>query len=113
MSKSAVNVKAAIPFRPIRDRLLIRQDKPDEKFGKKSLLIKPETSQERPPTGVVLAAGDGRPQPDGSLVPLVVKPGDRIHFRRHGGIPVDVEVSDGVFEEFVLVREDDVLGVVE
>jgi len=101
-----------INFQPLRDRILIRQDKPDERFGKKSLLFKAETMQERPPTGIVEAVGDGRVAAHGEIVPLVIRPGDRVHFKRHAQLPVDVEVAEGVYEQFVLVREDDILGVV-
>lgn len=101
-----------INFQPLRDRVLIRQDAPDERFGKKSLLFKPETTQERPPTGIVLAVGEGRLAPHGEVVPLAVRVGDRVHFKRHAQLPVDVETSAGVFEQFVLIREDDILGVV-
>lgn len=99
-------------FQPLRDRILIRQDASDERFGKKSLIIKAETMQERPPTGIVLAIGDGRVAAHGEIVPLVVRIGDRVHFKRHAQLPVDVETEEGVFEQFVLVREDDILGVV-
>lgn len=99
-------------FQPLRDRVLVKQDAPDERFGKKSLLFKPETTQERPPTGIVLAVGEGRIAAHGEVVPLAVKVGDLVYFKRHAMLPIDLEVASGVFEQFVTVREDDIIGIV-
>lgn len=106
------DVTPAPNFQPLRDRVLIKQDRPDERFGKKSLLFKPETTQERPPTGIVLVVGKGRIAAHGEIVPLEVRPGDRVYFKRHAQLPIDLEVEGGLFEQFVTVREDDIVGIV-
>jgi chaperonin GroES len=97
-------------FQPLRDRVLVKQDEANERHGEKSLLYKPETTQEKPPRGTVVAIGDGRVAGHGEIVPLAVRVGDYVHFKRHAMLPMNIPVS-GILEEFVIVREDDILGI--
>lgn len=97
-------------FQPLRDRVLVKQDEANERYGAKSPIIKPETTQEKPPRGFVVAVGDGRVAGHGEIVPLAVRVGDYVHFKRHAMLPMSISVGD-TLEEFVIVREDDILGV--
>jgi chaperonin GroES len=91
-------------LRPLHDRVLIKRlEEVDEKHG--SILI-PDTAKEKPQEGRVIAVGNGRRTRDGKNVPLVVKPGDRILFGKYSGSEVKL---DG--EEYLIMKEEDVLGV--
>jgi chaperonin GroES len=92
-------------IRPLQDRLLVRRVEGEEKTA--GGIIIPDTAKERPQEGLIMATGKGKVRDDGSLTPLDVKPGDRILFGKYGGMDVTL---DG--EEYVILREDDVLAVV-
>ncbi len=92
--------------RPLHDRLLVRRVKEDEKT--KGGIIIPDTAKEKPIEGEVVAVGNGKVLDDGSLRPLDVKMGDRVLFAKYGGTEVKIEG-----EEHLILRESDVLGVVE
>ena len=92
--------------RPLQDRLLIRRV--EEKETTKGGIIIPDAAKERPLEGLVVAVGAGKRLEDGTLVPLDVKAGDRILFGKYAGTEIKV---DGV--EHLILREDEVLGVVE
>ncbi len=93
-------------IRPLFDRVLVRRV--EEPQRTKSGLYLPDTAKEKPVQGEVLAVGQGRIQDDGKTVPLSVKEGDRIVFGKYAGTEVKV---DG--EELLILREDDILGVLE
>lgn len=97
-------------FQPLRDRVLVKQDEANERHGEKSLLYKPETTQAKPPRGFVVAVGEGRVAAHGEIVPPAVRVGDYVHFKQHAMLPMNIPVGD-TLEEFVIVREDDILGV--
>lgn len=107
-------------FQPLRDRILILQE-PAAAFYDSGLLVKTDSTQEPPSIGVVLAIGDGRVAAHGEIVPLAVCIGDRVHFKRHSSLPVAVRLPDGKYENvvmidkqkrnFLIVREDDILGL--
>jgi len=92
--------------RPLQDRLLIRRIEEEAK-SKGGILI-PDTAKEKPQEGRVVAAGPGRRDEEGQVRPLDVRPGDRILFGKYAGTEIQV---DG--EEHLIVREDDVLAVLE
>ncbi len=93
-------------FRPLQDRVLIRRLTQDEKTA--GGIIIPDTAQEKPMEGEVIAAGPGTRGEDGILHPLDVKLGDRVLFGKWSGTEVKV---DG--EELVIMKESDILGVIE
>jgi chaperonin GroES len=92
--------------RPLHDRLLVRRI--EEKETAPGGIIIPDTAREKPTEGRVLAAGNGRVLDSGTKVALDVKVGDRILFGKYSGTEIKV---DG--EEVVIVREDEVLAIVE
>ncbi len=93
-------------FRPLHDRILVRRIESDTKT--KGGIIIPDTAQEKPQEGEVIAVGSGVRDEHGKLTPLDVKAGDRILFAKWGGTEVKI---DG--EELLILKESDVLGVVE
>ncbi|MDR3569512.1 MAG: co-chaperone GroES [Syntrophobacteraceae bacterium] len=93
-------------YRPLHDRILIqRLEEQDRTAGG---LIIPDTAKEKPQQGKVIAVGTGIVLKDGKTVPLQVKPGDRVLFSKYGG--TEVKFGD---EEYLVMREDDILGVIE
>jgi chaperonin GroES len=93
-------------IRPLYDRLLVKRVESPTKS--KGGLFLPESASEKPSEGEILAVGQGRLGDDGEVHPLAVKVGDRILFSRYAGNEIKV---DGV--ERLVLREDEVLGVVE
>ncbi len=93
-------------FRPLHDRVLVRRVEEESKT--KGGIIIPDTAKEKPMQGEVLAVGPGARDEKGELVPLDVKPGDRILFGKWSGTEVRM---DG--EELLIMKESDVMGVVE
>ena len=93
-------------IRPLQDRLLIQRVDEEEKT--KGGIIIPDTAKEKPQEGKVIAAGKGKVSEEGKLRPLDVKKGDRILFSKYAGTEVNIEN-----EEHLIIREDDVLGVIE
>ena len=92
-------------FRPLQDRVLIRQLDENEKTA--GGIIIPDTVKEKPTEGEVLAVGPGARDEHGALVPLDVKAGDRVLFGKWSGTEVTV---DG--EELVVMKESDIFGIV-
>ena len=93
-------------FQPLHDRVLLRRVGEEEKSA--GGIIIPDTAQEKPSEGVVVAVGSGVRADDGSVRKLDVKAGDRVLFGKFGGTDVKV---DG--EDLLILRETDILGVVE
>ena len=93
-------------FKPLHDRVLLRRVGEEEKSA--GGIIIPDTAQEKPSEGVVVAVGSGVRADDGSVRALDVKAGDRVLFGKFGGTDVKV---DG--EDLLILRETDILGVVE
>ena len=98
--------KALMGIRPLQDRVLVKRVKEDEKT--KGGIIIPDTAKEKPIEGKVVAVGNGKVLENGDTRPLEVKKGDRILFGKYSGTEVKL---DG--EEHLILREDDILGVVE
>ena len=93
-------------IRPLQDRILVKRVAEEEKT--KGGIIIPDTAKEKPQEGKVIAVGRGKLNEDGKLQPLDVKKGDRILFSKYSGTEVQIEG-----EEHLIIREDDVLGVLE
>jgi len=93
-------------FRPLHDRILIKRI--EEKETVKGGIIIPDTAKEKPQEGEVIAVGNGKMSEDGKVVPLDVKAGDRILFGKYSGS--EIKMDD---EEYLILKEEEVLGVVE
>ena len=93
-------------FRPLHDRVLVRRVEADEKTA--GGIIIPDTAQEKPMEGKVVSVGSGIRSEDGKVHPLDIKKGDRILFGKWSGTEVKV---DG--EELLIMKESDILGVIE
>jgi chaperonin GroES len=94
-------------IRPLQDRVLVKR-LGDELEKTKGGIIIPDTAKEKPQQGKVIAAGKGKVNDDGRVTPLDVKVGDTILFGKYSGSEIKI---DG--EEHLIMREDDILGVVE
>ena len=93
-------------FRPLHDRVVVRRVKEEEKT--KGGIIIPDTAQEKPQEGEVIAVGPGARDEDGEYIKLDVKVGDRILFGKWSGTEVKI---DG--EELLIMKESDIMGVIE
>ncbi len=91
---------------PLQDRILVSRI--DEEETTKGGIIIPDTAKEKPQEGKVVAVGKGKVRDDGTLQKLDVKKGDRILFTKYAGSEVEL---DG--EEHLILREDDVLGILQ
>jgi chaperonin GroES len=99
-------VKNLMKFRPLHDRVVIRRLTPEEKTV--GGIIIPDTAQEKPMEGEVVAAGPGARNEQGQIVALELKSGDRILFGKWSGTEVKI---DG--EELLIMKESDVMGIIE
>ena len=93
-------------IRPLYDRIVVKRI--EEKETVLGGIIIPDTAKEKPQEGEVMAVGKGKRLEDGKLVPLDVKVGDRILFGKYSGNDIKI---DG--EEYMIMREDEVLGVLD
>jgi chaperonin GroES len=93
-------------LRPLYDRIVVRRIEQQEQ--KQGGIIIPDTAKEKPQEGEVVAVGKGKRLEDGKVVALDVKVGDRVLFAKYSGNEVKI---DG--QEYLIMREDDVLGVIE
>lgn len=93
-------------IRPLQDRVIVKRVEEEEKT--KGGIIIPETAKEKPLEGKVIAVGNGRVLEDGKVRPLDVKEGDRVLFSKYAGTEIKLQG-----EEFLMLREDDILGVLE
>lgn len=96
---------AKINFRPLHDRVLVRRVESEEKTA--GGIIIPDTAQEKPSEGEILAAGPGARDETGKLVPLDVKTGDRILFGKWSGTEVKINGED-----LLIMKESDVMGII-
>jgi chaperonin GroES len=92
--------------RPLHDRLLVKRIEEEETT--KGGLIIPDTAKEKPMEGRIIAAGQGTVDEDGNLRPLDVHKGDRVLFSKYSGTEIQLEG-----DEHLIIREDDVLAVLE
>lgn len=94
-------------IRPLQDRIIV--ERVEEETTTAGGIIIPDTvSKEKPQEGKVVAAGKGKVTPEGKVLPLDVKEGDRVLFGKYAGSEIKVEGK-----EYLIMREDDILGVVE
>jgi chaperonin GroES len=93
-------------FRPLGDRVLVKRIKEEERT--KGGIVIPDTAKEKPQEGKVIAVGKGKHGDDGKLIPLEVRSGDKILFGKYSGSEVKL---DG--EEHMIMREEDILGILE
>ena len=93
-------------IRPLHDRILVKRE--EEKERKKGGIIIPDTAKEKPQEGKVIAVGQGKVNDDGKKVPLDVKTGDKILFGKYSGSEVTLDN-----EEYLILREEDVLCILE
>jgi chaperonin GroES len=93
-------------IRPLQDRILVKRVESEEKT--KGGIIIPDSAKEKPQEGKVVAVGKGKLDDDGKHMPLDVKKGDKILFSKYAGTEVTIEG-----DEHLIIREDDVLGVIE
>jgi chaperonin GroES len=93
-------------IRPLQDRILIKRVEEEQKTA--GGIIIPDSAKEKPQEGRVVAVGNGKAGDDGKVRPLDVKKGDRVLFSKYAGSEVKL---DG--EEHMIIREEDVLGVLE
>jgi len=96
----------ATNIRPLHDRVIVRRIEEGEQV--RGGIIIPDTAKEKPQEGEVVAAGEGKYKEDGTRQPLDVKAGDRVLFGKYSGSEIKI---DG--EEFLIMREDEILGILE
>lgn len=93
-------------IRPLQDRIIVKRVE-EEKKTKGGIII-PDTAKEKPLEGLIVAVGKGKVLEDGNVRPLDIKAGDRVLFTKYAGTEVKIEG-----EEHLILREDDILGVIE
>lgn len=93
-------------IRPLHDRILVQRLEEEQKS--KGGIIIPDTAKEKPQEGKVIAVGKGKMLDDGKVVALDVKAGDKVLFSKYSGSEVKI---DG--DEYSIMREDDILGIIE
>ena len=98
--------RTVMKVRPLHDRIIVeRIDEGEQKIGG---IIIPDTAKEKPMQGMVIAVGKGRVEKDGKVTPLDVQAGDTVLFGKYAGQEIKI---DG--EEVLIIREEEVLGVIE
>ena len=93
-------------IRPLRDRIMVQRVEEEAKL--KGGIIIPDSAKEKPIEGIVVAVGKGKRDDNGKLIELDVKKGDRVLFAKYAG--TEVKIND---EEHLVMREDDILGIIE
>lgn len=92
--------------KPLHDRLVVKRI--EEKEAKQGGIIIPDSAKEKPMEGKVIAVGLGKVEKDGKRIPLEVKVGDRVLFGKYAG--TEIKIDD---KEHVILREEEVLGIIE
>ncbi len=92
--------------RPLHDRILVRRMAEEERTT--GGLYIPDTAKEKPQRGEIVATGKGRVTEDGKVLPLEVKSGDKVLFSKYAG--TEIKFSG---EEFLMMREEDILGIIQ
>ena len=94
-------------IKPISDHILIEPIKEEEKT-KTGILLPDSAEKEKPEQGKVIAVGPGKKDESGKVVPLEVKPGDRVLFTKYG--PTEIKVED---KDYLIAKEEDILAIIE
>ena len=100
------DIATKIKIQPLGDRLIVKAVEPKE--IKKSGIIIPETAKEKPQEGLVVATGKGKTNEEGKLIPMEVKTGDTVLYGKYSG--TEIKIND---EEYLIMNEADVLGIVK
>ena len=95
-----------VKIQPLGDRVLVKPVEPKEE--KKGGIIIPETAKEKPQEGEIISAGKGKRTEDGKVLPMDVKPGDRILYGKYSG--TEVKLDD---KEYLIMNQDDILGILK
>ena len=103
---TATATASSLKLKPIGDRVIVQRLGSAEKT--KSGLYLPDTAKEKPQEGKVVAVGSGKTLKNGKVVPLAVKPGDRILFGKYSGSEIKVDEK-----ELVFLNEDDILAIID
>ena len=93
-------------LRPLQDRIIVKRLEEETKTA--GGIFIPDTAKEKPQKGEIVAVGKGKKTEDGKVVPLDVKAGDKVLFGKYAGTEIKIEG-----EEYLIMREDDILGVME
>ncbi|MCF7873538.1 MAG: co-chaperone GroES [Candidatus Omnitrophica bacterium] len=91
--------------KPLGDRILIKQVEAEEKTS--GGIVIPDTAKEKPQQAEVVAVGEGKKKEDGSAIPLSVKEGDRVLYGKYAGTEISIQGQD-----YLIVKEEDILGIV-
>ena len=94
-------------IKPLSDRVLVEPKKENDEVKKGGIII-PDTAKEKPQEGKVIAIGTGKRDDDGKLIPFNVKVGDTVLMPKYGG--TEVKIDD---KEYQIVREEDILGIID
>ena len=106
LERLAIGGAPAMKIRPLHDHIVVKRQ--EEREVKKGGIIIPDTAKEKPQEGKVIAVGNGRVNEDGKKISLDVKAGDKILFGKYSGSEVKIDE-----EEYLIMKEDDVLAIIE
>src|SRR5512141_3160605 len=98
--------KQQMKLRPLQDRIIVKRMEEEHKTA--GGIFIPETAKEKPQKGEIVAVGNGKKTEDGKVIPIDVKVGEKVLFGKYAGTEIKVEG-----EEYLIMREDDILGVME
>jgi chaperonin GroES len=102
------SVMTKLNIRPLADRVVVEPMEEEEVTFAGGKLVLPETAKEKPQKGVILAAGPGRKDDDGKLIPMDVKEGDQVLYAKYAGTEIKIEGK-----KYLILKESDILAVVE
>jgi len=105
-NKTTEGVRRTMSVKPLGDRVLV-QPVEDQEVKKGGIII-PDTAKEKPQEGKIVAVGTGKRDEHGKVIPFEVKKGDRVLISKYGGTEIKIDGKD-----YLIMREDDVLGVIE
>lgn len=94
-------------IRPLQDRIIVERVEEETKTAA-GIIIPDTVSKEKPQEGKVIAVGKGKTTPEGKVLPLDIKEGDKVLFGKYAGSEIKVEG-----QEYLIMREDDILGVID
>ncbi|AJE01984.1 MULTISPECIES: co-chaperone GroES [Geobacter] len=93
-------------LRPLQDRIIVKRIEEETKTAGGILI--PDTAKEKPQRGEIVAVGNGKKTEDGKVIPVDLKAGDKVLFGKYAGTEIKIEG-----QEYLIMREDDILGVIE